>query len=133
MKQKLVQMDCVLGYLIEQLKSHHLIDKLNVILTSDHGMEKSVADIYLASFVDTSLFDTYGSYAAMNLFLKKDSDKQAVFEKLSKIENAIVYKREDIPSELFVKNNVRTGDIMVIARRGYMLFVDKSYSYTMSI
>jgi hypothetical protein len=55
-----------------------------------------------------------------------------VYEKLKKIENAIVYKREDIPSELRIKNNVRVGDLMVIAKIGYTLWSDANHTYSLS-
>ena len=37
MKEKLFELDKNLEYLINELKSHHLFDKLNLIVTSDHG------------------------------------------------------------------------------------------------
>ena len=37
MKEKLIELDKNLEYLINELKSHHLFDKLNLIVTSDHG------------------------------------------------------------------------------------------------
>ena len=58
MKDKLESLDNVLGYLIDQLKSHHLFDKLDLIITSDHGMESISKEktIFLDSYVDTMSF-----------------------------------------------------------------------------
>ena len=73
MKAKLQEMDQTLGYLLDQLKSHHLFDKLNLIVTSDHGME-SISNktvIFLDTHVDTKLFDAYGSRACYSIFVKK--------------------------------------------------------------
>lgn len=72
MKEKLLYLDSVLGYLIDQLTSHHLFEKLNLIVTSDHGMEEVSKDkaIVLDTIVDTSLFEAYGSRAIYNLFMK---------------------------------------------------------------
>ena len=125
-------LDKLVGYLIEQLKSHHLFGKINVIFTSDHGMESSNESIFLNKYVDTSLFETFGGYAVMSIFLRDASNKNLVYEKLKKIENSQVYKAEDIPEELHVKNNVRIGDILVVAKIGYMLMVDENSSYTLS-
>lgn len=44
----------------------------------------------------------------------------------------MVYKREDIPKELNIKDNKRVGDIMVIAEPGYML-MKPNESYKMGI
>ena len=72
MKEKLHYLDDLLGYLIGQLKSKNLFDKLNVIITSDHGMEKigEPTTIFLDSHIDTDLFDAFGSRAVYNLFMK---------------------------------------------------------------
>ena len=73
MRLKLQEIDQTLGYLIDQLKSHHLFDKLNLIITSDHGMNtiSNSTVIFLDSFIDTKLFDAYGSRACYSLFVKK--------------------------------------------------------------
>lgn len=72
MAKKLKELDDDLGYLISQLKSHHLYDKVNMIITSDHGME-SISEktvIFLNEHVNTSLFDSYGSRACYSIFVK---------------------------------------------------------------
>ncbi len=81
MKDTLMHVDCVVGYLIEQLKSHHLIDKLNVIMTSDHGMEKLNTDVYLDSYVDINLLNIQGTYPALSVFLNNRTNNQ-VFPKI---------------------------------------------------
>jgi predicted AlkP superfamily pyrophosphatase or phosphodiesterase len=72
MKEKLQELDNDLGYLVKQLQDHHLFDKLNVIITSDHGMESISKEkaIFLDDHIDTSLFNAYGSRAVYNIFVK---------------------------------------------------------------
>jgi predicted AlkP superfamily pyrophosphatase or phosphodiesterase len=72
MKKQLRHLDSCLVYLLKKLKLHGLLDTMNVILTSDHGMERMHAEhqIYLNQHVDTNLFDIYGTYHNMNLFMK---------------------------------------------------------------
>jgi hypothetical protein len=53
-----------------------------------------------------------------------------VYGKLKKIENAYVFLKEDIPDELHIKNNVRTGDILIIAKLGFTLYADKARIFT---
>ena len=63
MKQKLEEINSDLGYLIEQLRSHHLLDKINLIVTSDHGMEdiSKEKSIFLDLFIDLNLFEIFVS------------------------------------------------------------------------
>jgi ectonucleotide pyrophosphatase/phosphodiesterase family protein 5 len=71
-KEKLIELDNLLGYLIEKLKLNNLLDKLNLIITSDHGMESTSVNgsIYLDKYVNIELFEIYGSDAVKHLFLK---------------------------------------------------------------
>lgn len=72
---KLAELDKALGYLIEKLQAKHLIDRLNVIVTSDHGMEATSLEksIFLDEFVDISLFQAYGANTIKNVFLKNSN------------------------------------------------------------
>ena len=73
MENKLYELDKTLGYLIDQLKSHHLFEKMNLIVTSDHGMEEVTKEktINLDDHIDTSLFNAFGRRSSYNLFLTK--------------------------------------------------------------
>jgi len=126
MSEKLTYIDGILGYLIEQLKSHHLFDKLNLIVTSDHGME-SISEantVFLDKFVDTNLFDTFGTRAVHTLFIKNPADINTVYYKLKSIPNIDVYKKDELPEELHYKNNGRIGDIVLVAKLGHSMYVN---------
>ena len=58
--------------MLNQLKQFNLINSLNLILTSDHGMVNTTNEkvILLKKYVDTSLFSAYGGVVNKNLFLK---------------------------------------------------------------
>ena len=73
MSSKLFYLDEILGYLINKLKTNYLFDKLNLIVTADHGMETvnvNTRSIYLNTVVDVNLFDAHGSNVVSSLFLK---------------------------------------------------------------
>ena len=72
MKEKLEYLNQILGYLIDKLKSSYLFDKMNLIVTSDHGMQATSSQnvISLGSFIDTRLVDIYGGTCVANIFLK---------------------------------------------------------------
>jgi predicted AlkP superfamily pyrophosphatase or phosphodiesterase len=73
MESKLFELDQHLEYLIRELKRHEIFEKINMIITSDHGMETIKGKenaIFLDNYVNTSLFEAYGSSAVYDLFLK---------------------------------------------------------------
>lgn len=125
MKEKLDYIDGLLGYILNKVKSNGLFDKLNIIVTSDHGMD-SISEkntVFLDSHIDTSLFQAYGSRAVYNLFVN-DTDLDYVYSTLKKIENIDVYKKEEIPDELHYKNNVRVGDILLVAHINHSIYIN---------
>jgi predicted AlkP superfamily pyrophosphatase or phosphodiesterase len=72
MRKKLIELDNVLGYLIDRLQSNNLYDKLNLIVTSDHGMEATSLDriVVLEEFINLTLIDVFGSATIRSIFLK---------------------------------------------------------------
>lgn len=127
MKQKLEEIDLDLGYLIKQLKMYNLFHRLNIIITSDHGMDtiSNNTAVFLDSYIDTSLFNAYGSRACYSIFVKKDSDLEYVYQTLNMIPNVKVYKKESIPEQYNYKHNVRVGDIFLVTNIGYAVYVNQ--------
>ena len=68
-----MELDRNLEYLINELKKNKIFEKINLIVTSDHGMEKVNGKenaIFLDKHVNTSYFDAFGSSVVYDLFLK---------------------------------------------------------------
>lgn len=53
---------------------------------------------------------------------------QDIYQKLKNVQNMDVYKKEDIPESLNYKKNVRTGDLLLVAHLGYVIFLNSSES-----
>ncbi|CAF0741783.1 unnamed protein product [Brachionus calyciflorus] len=125
--EKLQELDGDLGYLLDQLKSHHLFDKVNLIITSDHGMdsisEKTV--IFLEDYIDDNLYDAYGSRACYSIFVKDATNIELVYQKFKAIKNIDVYKKDEIPESLRYKYNVRIGDMILVSHLGYAMYLKK--------
>ena len=70
--QKIHDCDYILGYLIQKLKYVGLYDQMNIIVTSDHGMDTASPDkaINLADYTDISKFNSYGGLTQINIFPK---------------------------------------------------------------
>jgi len=126
MTEKLHYINEILGYLIEQLKRYDLFDNLNLIVTSDHGMDtiSNKTAIFLDSYIDTNLFDAYGSRACYSLFVKNGSDIEYVYKTLKNVKNIDVYKKQEIPENLHYKNNARIGDLIVVTHIGHAVYVN---------
>jgi ectonucleotide pyrophosphatase/phosphodiesterase family protein 5 len=126
MKDKLLELDQDLGYMLDKLQTAQLFDRLNLIITSDHGMDTISAKtaIFLDSYIDTDLFDAFGSRACYSLFVKKPADINYVYTTLKKVSNVDVYKKSEIPVSLYYKLNVRIGDLVIVTQIGYAVYIN---------
>ena len=88
-------------------------------------MEKISEDkvVFLDKYVDTALFDAYGSRAVYSIFVKDKSKLNDVYSALAKVPNIDVYKRDQIPDYLHYKNNDRVGDMIIATNIGYTTYV----------
>ena len=73
--------DYILGYLVQQLKYYGLFDQMNIIVTSDHGMDTATPDkaINLIDYVDITKFDSYGGLTEINIFPKNRKTQFLLF------------------------------------------------------
>ncbi len=69
-KEILYKCDAIIGYLIRRLVVENLFERMNIIITSDHGMDTASVDhaINLVDHVDTSKFESYGGLTQINIF-----------------------------------------------------------------
>jgi predicted AlkP superfamily pyrophosphatase or phosphodiesterase len=112
MNQTLQKCDNYLGQLLQLIDSnHYLKTNLNIIITSDHGMQDIPKNhtIKLEDYIDTSLFSAYGSRAFVNIFVHSEVDINRIYTNLSVIPNYEVYKKSQIPDEYHYKSNIRIG------------------------
>jgi ectonucleotide pyrophosphatase/phosphodiesterase family member 5 len=59
--EKIAELDGHIEYLLKKFESVDLLNEMNIILTSDHGMETITSYVYLSDYVNTSLvYTSYG-------------------------------------------------------------------------
>ena len=102
-------LDRMLGDLIDGARRLNLMDRLNVVVVSDHGMSQ-LSDqrvIYLDDYIDISTVNV--TEWSPNLGLAPRSGSvEAVYASLKgKHPSLAVYKREEIPAHLHYRNNPR--------------------------
>lgn len=111
--------DNVTGYLIAKLTEADLFDKVNLIITSDHGMtdipNSQVID--MSSFVDSNTYMAFGTTPVWGILPRPGKEEEVYnsFLNASKTMNFEVYKKEDIPEVYHYKNNRRIQPILVVS------------------
>lgn len=129
-QEALKKIDNIVGYLFDRLKQLSLDTETNVIILSDHGMAEINEDhiVNLSDFVDSDLFDAYGTSPVLNLLVKDRTKIKQVYERLhsqQKGNHYTAYLPETISSEYHYKKHYRLLDITVEADEGYEVIRSK--------
>jgi predicted AlkP superfamily pyrophosphatase or phosphodiesterase len=76
---KIAEVDKSIGYLFTKLNESNLIEKLNVIITSDHGMASMNGSMLVKDFIDLSLIDSKKSIFGIVSNIWPSSDALVIF------------------------------------------------------
>ncbi|KAK3576513.1 hypothetical protein CHS0354_034187 [Potamilus streckersoni] len=122
----------VLGYLLHRLEEAELLDKINLIITSDHGManisdiEKNKID--LDQYVNPLSYRVLNGNPVISILPVPNTTAMIdeIFRNLSGRPNLNVYRKEEIPVDYHFTHNRRIMPIVVVPDEGYWISYNKS-------
>lgn len=128
------KVDQAAGYLYSRLTDLALVDNVNIIFVSDHGMAEVKSVTYLEDYINTNDFDMYGSSPDWSIFVKEDKQhlKDKIYEDLVKISKSAkfrIFKRSAIPTERHYSKSARIGDFFMLVDPHHDLFKTRSLKY----
>ncbi|XP_050391547.1 ectonucleotide pyrophosphatase/phosphodiesterase family member 5 [Patella vulgata] len=119
-KNKIMELDKIVGYLLKKVKKADLHEELNIILTSDHGMMSEDHFIDLSKVLSPDLYRMFD----WNILPNKGQE-DLVYNQLLKAskENGHfkVHHKNEVPSEYFYSKNRRIMPIVLEAEEHYGL------------
>ncbi|KRZ29737.1 Ectonucleotide pyrophosphatase/phosphodiesterase family member 5, partial [Trichinella pseudospiralis] len=100
--QMVERLDVLTGYLLMRLNEEHLLDRMNFIFTSDHGMASvpKMNSIRLDSFLDNSSYKIFGNSPNLNLLPDP-------------VPHLTVYKKNEIPEFYHYNNSDRVMPLVI--------------------
>ncbi|XP_038142045.1 ectonucleotide pyrophosphatase/phosphodiesterase family member 5 [Cyprinodon tularosa] len=116
-----------LGFLINELKKAGLYEKVNLIVTSDHGMTQLSPEkiIELDQYVDRDLY-TWVDKSPVVGILPKEGKLDEVYELLVDANpNMVVYRKDNIPEHFHYQHNVRIMPILLEAKEGWTIMQNR--------
>ena len=118
LKDAMVMMDGVIGYLLEKLEQEGLWPCcINIILTSDHGMAQSQGSKYIRVRDYSTGFST--SYGSMRPAKGREEE---VWSKMGSAPHMRLYRKYDpVPVSLHFSNHRRIFDFVPLLDEGYYL------------
>ncbi len=123
-KETVEQLDKWLGKFFTQMRKLPNFEKLNFIITSDHGMGEISKDksMFLTQLIDTSDIEIInGGNPVFNLKVKPGK-LEKVYRRLKAEAHLSVWKHDSLPARLHYGTNPRTLDLTVVADTGWSLY-----------
>ncbi|KAK2843526.1 hypothetical protein Q7C36_011741 [Tachysurus vachellii] len=122
MAKALKEVDDHVGFLMDHLNQTGLLGKINVIITSDHGMVQCSQDrlIKLDDCVDQNSYVLVDSTPVAAIIPVKDATN--LYKNLSKCHAHMkAYLKASIPDQLHYRNNKRVQPIILMADEGWTI------------
>ncbi len=121
MRECVEHLDSIVGIFLTKLKKLPIADKVNFIVTSDHGMGAIYADkcVKLDNYIREDWVDViHGGNPAFTI-LSNENYYDSIWNNLRKIPHLKVWKNPDLPERLHYGQNPRTLDFTVVADSGW--------------
>ena len=116
------RVDKTVGLIVEGLKRHELLDKVNIIITADHGMANTSCSkvIDLDKYVDPENYDFWDSWFNM-LLAPKAGKMEDVYKRLKSVCHLHVYHKNEVPEYLHFRNSSRISPLVVFPSEGWLV------------
>ncbi|XP_004621133.2 ectonucleotide pyrophosphatase/phosphodiesterase family member 7 [Sorex araneus] len=128
-KRMVEQVDRTVGYLRDRIRQEGLEHSLNLIITSDHGMNtvnKTAPDLVelhkIANFSFQDIYFELVDYGPNGMLYPKEGKLDAVYEALKNAHPRLhVYKKEAFPKELHYAGHPRVTPLLMYSDPGYVI------------
>ncbi|XP_064788982.1 ectonucleotide pyrophosphatase/phosphodiesterase family member 7-like [Oncorhynchus masou masou] len=124
------QVDRTVGYIRDTTRNHGLSDRLNIIITADHGMTTVVRNGLVDEIILSKIpgFDFRDikfqlvDYGPTGMLLPREGMLEKVYQALKGGHPHLhVYKKEDMPGRLHYSNHPRLLPLILFADQGYVI------------
>ncbi len=117
MKKEIVYLDSLVGVFMAKVEKLPIADKINVIVTSDHGMG-NISDerkVVLSQSVNMDWIEIIQGYNPAYIIKAKEGYIDSLYLQLKQTPHITTWKSGELPERLHYGTNPRTLDIVVVA------------------
>lgn len=120
------QLDSLVGNMYRQLRALPYRDRINVIITSDHGMAHISPERFIDwdDFIKPEWCERIVATNPTNIFVTKEQYADSVVAALSAVEHISVWRHNQVPAELQYGTSNRCGDVIVAPDLGWQFASD---------
>ncbi|MCF8302308.1 MAG: ectonucleotide pyrophosphatase/phosphodiesterase [Bacteroidales bacterium] len=125
-------LDSLIGVFMHKLDQLPKSDKVDVIITSDHGMGAISPQrlVKLQNHVNKDWLDEIQGGNPMYLLEAKEGYTDSVYLELKKVDHIKVWKHGEVPDHLNYGTHRRTLDLIVVADSAWSVNFGEAYDYT---
>lgn len=120
--EKIEELDNDIGHLLKKLQDNDLLNDMNIIITSDHGMTTTPTDgkIDLDKYLDLNSY-YIDSVNPVGTIRPKTGFEDEIYKNLSSVPHLNVYKKDEIPAHYYYRNNRRIDAILAEPEEHYWI------------
>ncbi|XP_014914974.1 ectonucleotide pyrophosphatase/phosphodiesterase family member 5 [Poecilia latipinna] len=117
-----------LGFLLDELKKAGLYEKVNLVVTSDHGMAQLSPEkiIELDQYVDRDLYTWVDKSPVVGILPKKGKLDEVYAMLADANPNMVAYRKDNIPEHFHYQHNVRIMPILLEAKEGWTIMQNRT-------
>lgn len=117
------ELDSLVGVMLDKFAVLPVADKLNLIVTSDHGMTEVTMEKYidLEEYIDRDWLDIAFRSTPMMMWQPKPGMTDSIYHILKEVDHLSVWKTGELPERLNFGHNPRTLDMVVLADSAWSL------------
>jgi len=120
----IAQLDAAIGKVVAGLKKRRLWNRVNIVLTADHGMAKFVPGqvIFLDDLADPKTFRLIGDGPYAEVVPEASATVDGLASKLAGSHGAMTcWRKQDLPTRFHFGENVRVAPILCLADPGWAI------------
>ncbi|CAB3399011.1 unnamed protein product [Caenorhabditis bovis] len=126
--RELAEIDNDLDYMMSRLNQENLLECINLVILSDHGMQKLHKTYFFEDYINMhGLIGAKGVVGRLYIQDQNVTTNDLVDHLRCKIDDVKVYTRDDIPVRKHYSKDARVGDIIMEGPPGTSFFPNKSY------
>ncbi|MEZ5082418.1 MAG: ectonucleotide pyrophosphatase/phosphodiesterase [Bacteroidales bacterium] len=117
LESKIIELDFLLGYFINEIEKLPFREQINVIVTSDHGMSATSEErkIVLYDFIPNEWVIEVQGYNPNFNMKAKEGYIDSIYFALKDVEGITIWKTGELPERLQYGHHIRTLDLVVVA------------------
>lgn len=116
------RLDSLVGVFMGKVSRLPHADKVNVIITSDHGMAATSEEriVYMSDYLKPEWLERQFCHT-IGLLYAKHEHREKVLTTLQSVPHIRTFKKEELPERLHYGQNPRVGSVVVIPDCGWLL------------